>query len=675
MMMLTALPLLAQGWPKDYDGVMLQGFYWDSYSQSKWTKLEAQADELARYFSLVWIPQSANCGGQSMGYDDLYWFPGDDRYNSTFGTEAQLRSMISTFKQKGIGTIADVVVNHRKNVSNWVDFPAETYKGVTYQLKSTDICANDDDGDTKKWATQNDYNLSANNDTGEGWGGMRDLDHKSTNVQNNVKAYVKMLLEDLGYVGFRYDMVKGYSAEYTAMYNNYAKPKFSVGECWDGTKVIRDWIDGTEKTSAAFDFQFRYSVRNAINKGNWKELGYANDKLIINGVDYPNWPLVSNKYESGAYRQYAVTFVENHDTEKRSNAAQDPIKKDTLAANAFLLAMPGTPCVFLTHWIDCKRDIKAMIDVRRAAGIMNTSSYETTADNLKYYAVTTTGKKGKLLCVVGTGAYTPTDNSFVKVLQGYHYAYYLDKGLETAWADLSSGEYEGTQEVMLTAVSKNSSAQLVYTTDGSAPSATNGTKVASGTKISIPMNGETTLKVGLLIGSTVSGIVTRTYSKPQAVETRDITVYVKDPGWSNMYFYMWSDEGEGNGGWPGKKITAKTTVNGVQYYYQTFTLPTTLASFNMVFNQGSGQRQTVDVTGISSNSYFIIGSEASGKFSVTKDETLGIEAMTTKSTALLKVYTIDGHLLRVLPAGTTTNEALNQLRHGLYLINGRKYIK
>ena len=39
-----------------------------------------------------------------MGYDDLYWFT---NYNSSFGTEAQLRSLISTFKNKGIGTIAD----------------------------------------------------------------------------------------------------------------------------------------------------------------------------------------------------------------------------------------------------------------------------------------------------------------------------------------------------------------------------------------------------------------------------------------------------------------------------------------------------------------------------------------------------------------------------------------
>ena len=313
---LATLSLHAQGWPAQYDGVMLQGFYWDSFSQSQWVKLEKQADELSQYFSLVWLPQSGDCGGNSMGYDDLYWFPG--HYNSSFGSEAELRSLINTFKQKGIGTIADVVINHRKNVSSWVDFPKETYNGVTYELKSTDICANDDKGATKTWATDNGYSLSSNNDTGEGWDGMRDLDHKSENVQTNVKAYLNMLLKDLGYVGFRYDMVKGYSGSYTKMYNEDAKPQFSVGECWDGTNTIKNWIESTGKTSAAFDFQFRYTVRNAANNGDWRKLIQQNDG---------SWPLVSNNYESGNYRQYAVTFVENHDTEKRSNAAQDPLQE------------------------------------------------------------------------------------------------------------------------------------------------------------------------------------------------------------------------------------------------------------------------------------------------------------------------------------------------------------
>lgn len=416
--LLCTLAVMAQGWPQNYGGVMLQGFYWDSFNDTQWTRLEKQADDLATTFSLVWIPQSGNCGGTSMGYDDLYWF----NQNSSFGSEADLRSMINTFKTKGIGTIADVVINHRKNVSNWVDFPKETYNGVEYELLSTDICKNDDDGETKKWADQNGYSLSENNDTGEGWGGMRDLDHKSENVQNNVKAYLDFLINDLGYSGFRYDMVKGYSAKYTKMYNESAKPEFSVGECWDSSGKIKSWIDGTDKTSAAFDFQFRYTVRNAINNNDWSYLGKQNDG---------NWPLVSNDYNNGSYRQYAVTFVENHDTEKRSNAAQDPIKKDTLAANAYLLAMPGTPCVFLTHWKKYKEEISKMAAVRKAVGITNTSTYENVASSKDLYAVQTTGANGKLIAVVGpnAGRYHPNGTGWKKTISGYHYAYFVN-GIE-----------------------------------------------------------------------------------------------------------------------------------------------------------------------------------------------------------------------------------------------------
>ena len=304
----------AQGWPENYGGVMLQGFFWDSFNDTQWTRLEKQADDLATTFDLVWVPQSGYCGGTSMGYDDLYWF----NQNSSFGSEAELRSMIQTFKEKGIGTIADVVINHRKNLSSWVDFPRETYKGVTYEMVSTDICADDDGGATKKWATQNGYQLSSNNDTGEGWGGMRDLDHKSENVQKSVKAYLKyLLLEDLGYAGFRYDMVKGYSSEYTGMYNAYANPTFSVGEYWDGyAPTVKNWINGTKVNgniqSAAFDFAFRYVVRNALRGSN-------DDNNSKNWKQDPNFSLLSGSsiMSDASYRRYAVTTLRNAPTPTR----------------------------------------------------------------------------------------------------------------------------------------------------------------------------------------------------------------------------------------------------------------------------------------------------------------------------------------------------------------------
>ena len=66
---LTTLLLLpmtmkaTEGWPQNYNGVMLQAFYWDSFDDTKWTNLTSQAAELGQYFDLVWLPQSGNCGG------------------------------------------------------------------------------------------------------------------------------------------------------------------------------------------------------------------------------------------------------------------------------------------------------------------------------------------------------------------------------------------------------------------------------------------------------------------------------------------------------------------------------------------------------------------------------------------------------------------------------------
>ena len=166
---LATLSLSAQGWPAQYEGVMLQGFYWDSYADTKWTNLESQADEMSQFFDLMWVPNSAyaNATSNNMGYHPVYWFD----HKSAFGTEAQLRSMINTFKAKGMGIIEDVVINHRASVnSNWLNFPQETYKGVAYQLTAADICSDDE-------SSKNGYTPTGAPDTGMAWDGARDLDH------------------------------------------------------------------------------------------------------------------------------------------------------------------------------------------------------------------------------------------------------------------------------------------------------------------------------------------------------------------------------------------------------------------------------------------------------------------------------------------------------------------
>lgn len=600
--------LNSQGWASDYSGVMLQGFSWDSYNESQWKVLEKQADELKNYIDLVWLPQSGKCleTTQVMGYMPYYYF----NQNSSFGSEAELRSLITKFKAAGIGAIADVVINHR-NTEGWYTFPAETYKGVTYQMQSTDICKNDDGGTTATQAATDGVSLSQNNDEGTDFGGCRDIDHKSENVQKVIKAYLKYLKDDLGYTGFRYDMVKGFDGSHVADYNDATGVEYSVGEYWDGNDKIESWINRTNKKSAAFDFQFRYNVRDAVN-------GAANGKVTT----YSDWSKLNsndNLMHDANYRRYAVTFVENHDTQKRSESEQnDPLRKDTIAANAYMLAMPGTPCIFQPHWNAYKSEIKEMIAARKYAGITNMSNYANKQSKKTLYVNEVTGTKHKLLVAVGNDAAGYAgETGYTKILSGYHYAYFLSNDAETSWTSMPSGSYEEGFKTTLTAVSQTEGAKLVYTLDGSNPTSKS-TTVESGKEISI--NGTCTLKVGLLVNGEVRNIATHQYTI-EKFKAYKFMVYVNADAvkWTPLYCYTWKKAASVE--WPGEKMTETKTIGGKTWYYKEVSIDNATELVNVIFNNGKNKPQTVDITGLTSTAYFEIETSKEGKNYKVKDVT------------------------------------------------------
>lgn len=424
---LMGLPLgiMAQGWPANYGGVMLQGFYWDSYSDTQWTNLTSQADELSKYFKLIWVPQSGWCKSTTyMGYYPIYWF--DQR--SAFGTEQELRTMISTFKAKGTGIIADVVVNHKNGVSNWCDFANETVTGkntgkiysVTWDNKDyTQIC-NDDEANTA-WKSEAKGLIKGAADTGLGDTGCRDLDHTNATTQQNIKTYEDFLLNEMGYTGFRYDFVKGYDPKYIKMYNEASKPEFSVGEYWQGSVTasmngdhpfggVKDWVDATGKTSAAFDFPMKYLIKGAFNDGNWKLLAKNLTSTLV--AQEP---------------QYAVTFIDNHDTgEPHDNP--DPQRANVEAANAYILAMPGTPCVWISHWKSYKYTIKKCILARKIARVTNTSSIIKSEGQANGYVLIVKGDKGNVLLLLGSPNYDTT--GYQLACEGENFKYYVSNGLD-----------------------------------------------------------------------------------------------------------------------------------------------------------------------------------------------------------------------------------------------------
>ena len=428
---LLALPLgaFAQGWPSNYGGVMLQSFYWGSYEESSWSKLTQQADTLSKYFNLIWAPPSGypNTTSNNMGYYPIYWF----NQTSAFGSESNLRTMIKTFKAKGTGIIADVVINHKNGPSGWCSFANETVTGQntgkTYSVtwdntNYTQICS-DDEGNTNK-SSEGYGKVKGKKDTGLGDGGCRDLDHTNVTTQKNVETYEDFLLNEMGYAGFRYDFVKGYAPSYINMYNTAAKPTYSVGEYWQGSVTdtksgdhpfggVKDWVDATGQTSAAFDFPLKYVLMDAFGNNNWSKLANYKTTTLM-GTD--------------GYAQYAVTFVDNHDTGEPHSDPQ-PLRANIAAANAYILAMPGTPCIWLSHWTAYKTIIKKCILARKLAGITNTSTVETYVGSSAGYYAKVKGTNGEVLIVVGAPTNVPT-TGFKLACEGENFKYYVSSSLD-----------------------------------------------------------------------------------------------------------------------------------------------------------------------------------------------------------------------------------------------------
>ena len=594
---IVAIAAMAQGWPENYGGVMLQGFYWDGYADSKWTVLEKQADELSQYFDLIWIPQSGKTSEyyhtkrNTMGYDPCFWLD----HNSCWGTEAELKKMIQTFKDKGTGIIEDVVINHKNGLTTWVDFPDE--ENGTYSIKwdntnFSGICQDDE-------CNKNGYKTTGAKDTGDNFEGYRDLDHTNETVQKNVKTYLDFLLKELGYAGFRYDMVKGYAAKYTGNYNNTANPTYSVGECWDGNKtVVTNWIDGTKVDgkiqSAAFDFPMKYNINSAFGGGNWNALSnsmLSNDKT---------------------YARYSVTFVDNHDTFRRDENKKDYLGNNICAANAYILTMPGTPCLFLKHWQSNKGTLKRLIALRKAAGITNESEILASETLGNGYLLCVQGSKGKLrlhLGPVGNISFNNPEDMWTLAIEGKNYKVYASKDVDQTAMNAITDEDEKPEE-----------------------------------EVEIPS-----------FCTIAEGETCAFFVAPKSWGSQ-----IKCWRWDKQYNYTTNV-------WPGvncEKLGTDSKGNTVWKWTLKASDKKSQASTNegIIFNDGS--KQTGDLAFTNGGYYNEDGLQGV----VT---TTGIRNIKTQTDGLIKVYSLDGRLLRT---AKDSSEALSGLPKGIYIINGKKFI-
>ena len=411
--------------PAQCPDVMLQCFYWDSYSDkgygnTKWKFLLGEAGdqgnqlvEMAKWFDLVWLPPFSKATGGTgylpICYSDL---------SGQWGSKSSLEQVISTLHVNGAKVVADIVINHVAGKAGWCSFAEMNFGEYgKFQPDASWICKTDEmnyqadvPADCKGKATgANDdgYGTEANYDSGRDW------DHQSAKVRDMFKAYLKWLRNDVHIDGFRYDYCKGFHNSHINDYNKAAGAYFSVMEMWDGNpNVLQEHLNDAGWNTLTFDFATKYTAFN-------------------NGI-------AANKYDQlkgagllGAGKaRYAVTFLDSHDSFQRDdnefcgagNSMKYPGKIQQ--CYAYMLSMPGVPCVFYPHWVKFKEQLKPMINARYKAGVHSESEVSDEAGN-GYYKATVKGTNGEIRVLIGPNSgYKDTPSGFTKAIVGENYGVY-----------------------------------------------------------------------------------------------------------------------------------------------------------------------------------------------------------------------------------------------------------
>ena len=447
--------------------VMLQGFTWNSAPRgTSWNKenpspywgkwygiMKKNASSIKDTFGYVWFNPPSICDSSSSeGYaptelNDL---------NSYYGTAAELKEVIQAIQPAK--AIADIVVNHRAGSTCWGDFTNPDW-GVVKGEKYPAICSDDEAFNAS--SGDKDHMLgkpSGAADTGASYGAYRDLDHTNTVVQDGIIAWMNDVLKPAGFVGWRYDYVKGFAGKYVGKYNAGSDAQFSVGEYWPTAgynasspsvwgNEIKNWITSTEEESGQKSRAFDFALKGAMNSVfgcTWREGEYPN-YTSGGSSGSGNYALLAD--ESNLYISQpsdAVTFIDNHDT--GSNQGHWELNRNKIGAGyALILTHPGVPCVSWSHYFTfseggngdttypysglgaaqsylagntvagtektLREHIDYLIQLRKEIGIEYDSVRTTLKADSSVYAAEITSTNGSLIVSIG-GSYTPSADGY-----------------------------------------------------------------------------------------------------------------------------------------------------------------------------------------------------------------------------------------------------------------------
>ncbi len=621
------------------EDVMFQAFDWNVQNQpagQTWYNVVTQNRNAIKDagIDLIWMPPPSNSAAPQ-GYlpRELY------NFDSAYGTEAQLRNLINQYHALDMRVISDIVINHRVGTNDAVTFTNPAWP--TFYITA------DDEGRNfvnfpVNFSINNDFfpgnALKADGSNG-GFAAARDLDHENPEVRQEIIRWMNFLRNDLGFDGWRYDFVHGYNPIYNKEYNDATNPYFAVGELLESSRVqTNNFVNWTQGSSSAFDFNTKVSLQNAIRDNN---LSYLRD---FSGN--PSGMIGINPTKS-------VTFLDNHDTGEAqqccgSNFVFPGGETNLRKGYAYILTHPGNPMVFWTHFFNAGtgvRDaIKDLIAIRKDVRVFAGSNISIAEARNDLYAAYIDGRNGTIAMKLGSGNWSPNGSGWTLRTSGNDYAVWTQGGSNTGggtttvdpftvnfqkpsgwgnnvnvyffdasanatlpgtagWPGQSMSNISGTQwyAYTLSPQAGTSAANIrVIFNDGSGNQTDDLTRSTTGWYTNNTWTD--TCPSGCSGGSTPSNQVTLNFLRPGG-------------GWgntANIYLYNKATNQtlSGTPGWPGRSMD---NLSGTSWSRSTFTIPNGVSTNNIgvVFNNGNGQ-QTVDLTR-GTNGWFRVTGSSNGK--------------------------------------------------------------